>query len=80
MEGGGGGEKRKRFSKSWGLRASVSFAPFPLPLILFFFLLSAQLCRRTRAETLAMQAKRGRKGKCKMPTRLPSACLKWPFS
>ena len=80
MEGGGGGEKRKRFSKSWGLRASVSFAPFPLPLIPVFFLLSSQLCRRTRAQTLAMQTRRGRKGKCKMPTRLPSACLKWPFS
>ena len=40
MEGGGGGEKRKRFSKSWGLRASVSFAPFPLPLIPVFFFCS----------------------------------------
>ena len=46
------------FSKSWGLRASVSFSPLPLPLPChsFFLLLSSQCSWRTRAETLATQA------------------------
>ena len=35
-----------------------SFTPFPLPPHSFFFLLLSQLSRRTRAETLAMQANR----------------------
>ena len=78
MKGGGGGEKRKRFSKWFAGKRFLRSLP-PPPHSCFFFL-SSQLCRRTRAETLAMQARRGRKGKCKMPTRLPSACLKWPFS
>ena len=47
----------RSFSKSWGLRASISFAPFPLPPHSFFFLLSSQLSRRTRGKTLAMQAR-----------------------
>ena len=42
----------RSFSKSWGLRASGSFFPLPLPR------LSSQLSRRTRAETLATQARR----------------------
>ena len=46
----------RSFTKSWGLRASVSFFPLPLPRHSFFFLLSSQLSRRTRAETLATQA------------------------
>ena len=46
----------RSFPKSWGLRASVSFSPLPLPSHSFFFLLLSQLSRRTRAETLAMQA------------------------
>ena len=45
--GGGGGEGRRG--------NAVSFAPFPLPPH-SFFLLSSHLSRRTRAETLAMQA------------------------
>ena len=48
---------KRSFSKLWGLRASVFFAPFPLPPHSFFFLLSSQLSRRTSAETLVMQAK-----------------------
>ena len=44
VEGGRGGEK-----------ASVTFSPFPLPRH-SSFLLSSQLSRRTRAETLATQA------------------------
>ena len=47
VEGGGGGEKRKRLP--------VSFVPLPLPLH-SLFLLSSQLSRRTRTETLATQA------------------------
>ena len=51
MEGGGGGEKRKRCF----LR---SLPPFPPPpsFLYFFALVPIQLSRRTRAETLAMQA------------------------
>ena len=45
----------RSFSRSWSLRASVSFAAFPLPPH-FFFLLSSQRSRRTHVETLAMQA------------------------
>ena len=47
VEGGGGGEKRKRLP--------VSFVPLPLPLH-SLFLLSSQLSRRTRTETLATEA------------------------
>ena len=47
----------RSFSKSWGLRPSVSFFSLPLPCH-SFFLLSSQLYWRTRAETLATQAKR----------------------
>ena len=42
----------RSFSKSWGLRAGVSFFPLPLPRH-SFSLLSSQLSRRTRVETLA---------------------------
>ena len=47
---------KRSFSKPWGLRASVSFSPLLLPRH-SLFVLSSQLSRRTRAETLATQAK-----------------------
>ena len=37
----------RSLSKSWGLRASGSFFPLPLPRHSFFFLLLSQLSRRT---------------------------------
>ena len=44
------------FSKSWGLRASGSFFPLPLPRHSFYFCSRPSFSRRTRAETLATQA------------------------
>ena len=49
-------EQKKEKRKGEGEGRGVSFAPFPLPPHSFFFLLSSQPSRRTRAETLAMQA------------------------
>ena len=48
----------KAYLGSWGLWASVSFIPLPLPLPhhSFFLLSSLQLSRRTRKEMLATQA------------------------
>ena len=43
-------------AKSWGLRASGSFFPLPLPRHSFFFFSRSNFSRRTRAETLATQA------------------------
>ena len=45
-EGRRGNAGERSFSKSWGLRASGSFFPLPLPRHSFFLLLS-QLSRRT---------------------------------
>ena len=48
----------RSFSKSWGLRASGSFFPLPLPCHSFFFLLlpQPQFLDEPREETLATQA------------------------
>ena len=45
----------RSFLKSWGLRASVSFSPLPLPLH-SLFLLSSQLSRGSLVEGFAKQA------------------------
>ena len=46
----------RSFSKSWGLRASGSFFPLPLPRHSFYFCSRPNFSRRTHAETLATQA------------------------
>ena len=46
----------RSFSKSWGLRASGSFFPLPLPRHSFYFCSRPNFSRGTRAETLATQA------------------------
>ena len=47
---------KRRFPKSWGLHATVSFSPLLAPPLLFLFLLSSKLSQQTRVETLSMQA------------------------
>ena len=46
-----------RFPESWGLRASVSSSPLPLPLQPFFFCSRSNVCAITLLETLATQAR-----------------------
>ena len=46
----------RSFSKSWGLRASGSFFPLPLPRHSFFFCSCPSFLDEPREETLAMQA------------------------
>ena len=48
LKGEGEGRRGNSFSKSWGLRASGSFIPFPLPRHSFFLLLSQFSWRTSR--------------------------------
>ena len=49
----------RSFSKSWGLRASGSFVPLPLPRHSFFFCSCPSFLDEPREETLATQARGG---------------------
>ena len=49
--------KKKKGGRGRGRGEEVPSFPSPSPVLSFFFLLSSQLSRRTREETLATQAK-----------------------